>query len=104
MLNIPYAGLFHINPSFAKKALINNINRNVDQAKIDFLVNQIKTNKWDETRKNPIVFDNLDNLLDGQHRLRAIIKAKKGVVVNVIFGMPKCIWDYLCEIWNKNEK
>jgi len=63
-------------------------NRNVAKQNLDFLVHQIKDGKW-KLNGDTIVFDEYGNLLDGQHRLEAVVITGKELQSNVTFGIHR---------------
>lgn len=64
-----------ITPEIAKEYLkSNNVNRKQNERYIEFYARIMKEGKW-LLNGESIVFDNKGNLLDGQHRLMAVIKA-----------------------------
>jgi len=79
-----------ITPEMAKRCLEkNNIeNRNLSPSRVQAIAEDIKNGKWILTHQG-IAFDNDGNLLDGQHRLAACIKANIPIKVFVTKGMTK---------------
>lgn len=70
----------YITPQKAQVMLKNKaINRTISDGTVESYANDIKSNKWDEKVGSAISFDENGKLIDGQHRLSAIIKADKGV-------------------------
>lgn len=66
-----------ITPEVAKQYLNNNINnRRISIPHVNKLCNSLLTGRW-KLNPTPITFDKNGILLDGQHRLTAIIKANK---------------------------
>ena len=64
-----------ITPEKAKEYLANQFrNRALRPTKIKDYVRQMKTNKW-LVNGEPIIFDKSGRLIDGQHRLNAVIQA-----------------------------
>lgn len=80
-----------ITPMMARKWLdeSNFDNRSLNQYRVSKIAHDIKNEKWvfDGT---PIRFNGGGNLLDGQHRLSAIIKANKHVKSFVFRGLESC--------------
>lgn len=62
------------------------INRPISVANVKFLADQIREGKWIDTGV-PIVFVG-ENLIDGQHRLRAVLETKKAIK-NAVVRHPK---------------
>ena len=61
-------------------------NRNLSDRNVDRIARDIKAGKW-VFDGNPIRFDKENNILDGQHRLWAIVKSGKTVKSAVIRGL-----------------
>ena len=71
-----------ITPSAAKAYLeFNTNNRNVNTRHVDYLAEAMRNQEW-ELNGVPIIFSDEGRLIDGQHRLQAIIKS--GVSVNAL--------------------
>lgn len=62
------------------------VNRPISVANVKFLADQIREGKWIDTGV-PIVFVG-ENLIDGQHRLRAVLETKKAIK-NAVVRHPK---------------
>jgi hypothetical protein len=76
-----------ITPEIAKILLNFNVkNRLVRPSHVNFLVKEILNGNWVFTG-DPIRFDNLGNLIDGQHRLNAIVKSNKPQEMLVQYGL-----------------
>lgn len=63
-------------------------NRRLDDRNVDKIARDIKSNKWvfDGT---PIRFDRNNNIIDGQHRLWAIVMTGKAVESSVVRGLEE---------------
>lgn len=85
------ADIENISPAEAKKMLgKNDNNRHLREKLVNHYVRQIQNNAWEingETIK--VAQDGL--LLDGQHRLSAIVKSGKSVEFLVVRGLPKSV-------------
>lgn len=78
-----------ITPEIAKRYLGNNVrNRNLKQRLVEQLASDIKGGDFHVTHQG-IAFDAENNLIDGQHRLSAIILADKPVQMYVTRGLHK---------------
>ena len=72
-----------ITPELARGMLIDNEgNRRKRELWVNYLANCIRNNEWKPTHQG-IAFSENGKLLDGQHRLHAIIKADIPVVVSL---------------------
>lgn len=78
----------NITPEMAKKWLEhgNNKNRKMSKPKVAALAKEMRSGNWKLTHQG-IAFDSTGRLLDGQHRLQAIIDAKATVEIVVSKGM-----------------
>lgn len=82
-----------VTPELAKEMLARNEGNRVKRANhVGALAQAIKNGDWVETG-DTIKFDTTGRLLDGQHRLSAIIQADKPVVADVVFGVPPEAFD-----------
>jgi hypothetical protein len=88
-----------ITPEHALKFLQKNlrsksvINRKVDARTVNNYVKDILNDRWKVGQ--PLIFDTKDNLLDGQTRCTAIVKAQKSVLSLVVRGVDTDIFDIL---------
>lgn len=77
-----------VTPELATKYLsFNDGNRKVRQAWVSYLENVIKSGEWKATHQG-IAFSEAGSLLDGQHRLMAIVQAGIPVNLLVTYGLP----------------
>lgn len=84
-----------INPKKAKAYLeLNTGNRPLNDRHVAFLAEQIKSGHW-QFNGEAIKISKTDKLMDGQHRLSAIIKAGRGIKSLVITGLEDTIFDTL---------
>jgi hypothetical protein len=69
-----------ITPKLATEWLKQNTNniRAILPSKVDLYAGMMSRDKWTLTHQG-IAFDELDNLIDGQHRLKAIVKSTKTI-------------------------
>lgn len=78
--------VIHITPEIAKEFLGKNIqNRAIKQAHLSNLISDMINDRWAYTG-DPIKFDTEGNLVDGQHRLSAIVKSGKSYDFLVVRG------------------
>jgi hypothetical protein len=82
------ARIMDIVPDLADKWLEKNprVNRNMSQAEVDMLVRHREANEI-MFNGQPIIFDDKDRLIDGQHRLAACRKSGKSFTCLVIWGI-----------------
>lgn len=88
MIDSPPAGgvKMKITPAMADEMLTyNDRNRPVSQARVKNYADQIARGAWHYTRV-PIIFSK--RLIDGQHRLHAVVLAGKAIDADVAFGAP----------------
>lgn len=78
-----------ITPPMASVMLANNSsNRKLNLRHVDFLSQQMLSGKWQNNGQTIVVADD-GTLMDGQHRLSAIIKANKPTQIGLCTGAPK---------------
>lgn len=82
---LPQTEIITITPQMAQQWLefSNFDNRRIEERAVDKIARDIKAGKW-VFDGNPIRFDKNDNVIDGQHRLRAIIRAGKSIEALII--------------------
>lgn len=81
------AGIVNITPEQAAKMLERNVrNRSISKARVDYYANEITKGNW-MLNGESIRFNNKNQMIDGQHRLSAIIKANVSVEMIVITGL-----------------
>lgn len=84
-----------VTPELARRFLEGNaVNRKLRQSWISQLVNVIKRGEWKVTHQG-LAISPVGRLLDGQHRLNAIIKADKPVHMMVTYDVPESVYDVL---------
>ena len=84
----PYNVVMEVGPKQAIHWLENNSrNRAVKQSHVDRLARDIIENRWRLSHQG-IAFDTRGLLLDGQHRLWAIVEANRPVLLRVFFNEP----------------
>ena len=78
-----------ITPPMATLFLANNVsNRKLNKHHVDFLADQMLTGKWQKNGQTIVIADD-GTLMDGQHRLNAIIKANVPAELGLCTGVPK---------------
>lgn len=82
--------LMVIPPDLATKWLKRNvINRPIQRKHISALVAAIRAGQWDDANGETIIFGSTGNLLDGQHRLTAVVEAQHAITSLVVFGVEE---------------
>ena len=82
------------NPAQASKALATQQkNRSVTKAHVAWLSAQMARGEW--RLAQPIIFDENDCLIDGQHRLLSVVESGKTIEFHVIRGMDPDSWAVL---------
>jgi hypothetical protein len=85
-----------VTPDLAKVYLsTNNQNRNVKERKVNRFTHDIMLGKWKDDTGETIKFSKCGKLIDGQHRLLAIIKANKPINIHISEGHDYSIFDVL---------
>lgn len=78
----------HLTPAAAKKLLERNIhNRKISEKVVQKYTAEIKAGEWRLT-PGGIGFDDHGTLVDGQHRLQAIVRANQSVPMLITLGLP----------------
>jgi len=94
----PYNNAYtvYVTPELAKQWLgvANNFNRPFKQAVVDMYVRQIKSGLWRRTHQG-IAFDTNDILIDGQHRLMAIVHTNVTVPMLIFIDEPKENFEFI---------
>ena len=76
-----------ITPKMAKEFLKNNaINRNLNENNLTFLENEIITGRFEYNGESIIIASD-GGLLDGQHRLQAVVNAGIPIIANLVQGV-----------------
>tara|TARA_R100000700_G_scaffold24437_1_gene31353 strand:+ start:373 stop:1230 length:858 start_codon:yes stop_codon:yes gene_type:complete len=90
----PSFSIEEISPDYARQILNNknNSNRTIRKPNVARLVTAIENGEWQITNQG-IAFDSNGNLLDGQHRLEAIIKTGKTLKIMVARNMKPAIFN-----------
>ncbi|MEU8903022.1 hypothetical protein [Streptomyces mirabilis] len=79
----------HVSPELAARWLTQNTNnRPLSKNTVQQLADQIQRGEWQLTHQG-IAFDEDDALIDGQHRLAAIVRAGLTVPLTVTQGVPR---------------
>ena len=63
-------------------------NRRVVQKHVDYLAQAMKNGEWVESAGDPVRFNEQGELIDGQHRLWAIIETGMSFHFNIVRGLP----------------
>ena len=90
----PHFEVMDITPDMAKKILTfrNRNNRGIKYTNLARLVQAIENGEWKVTNQG-IAFDKEGNLIDGQHRLAAVLQTRKTVKMMVATNMDARIFD-----------
>lgn len=85
-----------ITPDIAKKYLESNVmNRLISQPKVLRYADDMKNGKWKEETGELIKISKFGRLLDGQHRLEAVIKSKCSIYFYISFNVDESVFDVL---------
>ena len=77
-----------VTPEYAKMLLEKNVsNRSLNKVTVDWYARQMKEGQWTVSGQSISISDK-DTLLDGQHRLAAIIKANVSLWFVIAFNVP----------------
>ncbi|MER6499919.1 hypothetical protein ABT218_11105 [Streptomyces sp. NPDC001455] len=87
--------IVRVTPEIAERFLSRaSVNRRLDMGQVRALAEAILRGEWKLTHQG-IAFDKAGELLDGQHRLHAIIEANTPVEMLVFDGLPKEVFPVL---------
>jgi hypothetical protein len=85
-----------ITPSIAKSMLEKNTNnRNCSQKMVLMYVNSMKKGLWKEDTFEMIKISKSGRILDGQHRLQAIIKSNMAINFHIAYDVDDSVFDVL---------
>lgn len=89
--------LVEVTPELAGWLIVRNYdgNRKLRQSKVADYASDMKAGKFPAIKSQPIVFTSDGKLIDGQHRLKAVIEAKVTVPMWVMTGQPMSDFEYL---------
>lgn len=80
-----------INPAEAEAYLKNNaMHRKIKKKKVDAYMKEMKNGKWVLNGKS-LIFDSNGRLLNGQHRLSAVVKSQTPLTTVVIRGVDPSV-------------
>ena len=84
-------GFFTYTPEVAREILEhrNPTNRKIGSVRVDAYARQIANGTWRAENPATISFDGDGNLLDGQHRLAAIVQTGIATTVRTVTGVPR---------------
>lgn len=78
-----------VTPEMARSWLKTNMsNRNLSRQNVEFIVSQLKKGKW-KFNGESISFDSKGKLLNGQHRLTAVVESNQPIDTLVILGIQE---------------
>ena len=85
-----------VTPTLAKQYLEANVkNRNVNQGQVIFYANQMESGKWKEDTGECIKISKEGVILDGQHRLLAIIRSNKSMFFHFALDVEQDVFSVL---------
>jgi hypothetical protein len=85
-----------VTPKLAKELLLkNNSNRRVSDVRVDLYAEDMRNGRWKEKTAEFIKIAEDGDVLDGQHRLLAIIKSGTCVNLQIAYGVSKSVFDVL---------
>lgn len=91
----PFEGIITVTPEMAEEWLTRNNNRRRRVQHIKFLAEMITSGEWRPDHPHPIIIGSDGFVVDGQHRLHAIILSGKAVSMRVQFGVDPTIRKYI---------
>ena len=85
-----------ITPSIAKNYLEQNVhNRRISQPVLLRYVSEMINGKWKEDTGELIKISKTGRILEGQHRLQAIVKSNCSIYFHVVFNVDESVFDVL---------
>jgi len=91
----PEVKLMHITPRMAEAWLKTNVkNRPIAKSNLNALIREIKAGHW-QVNGEAIKFDNAGHLVDGQHRLTAVVQTNLAIHSLVVFNVLPEAFDTL---------
>jgi hypothetical protein len=85
-----------VTPECAAWALqFNTNNRRLRPTHVKWLVRMMKSHEWQEQHPNPLAFSTRGILLDGQHRLTAVVQHGEPVAMSVVTGRSPETFAYI---------
>lgn len=85
-----------VTPGCAKRALeFNTGNRYMRKSFVEYLTALIKQGNWRDDHNQGILFSETGRLLDGQHRLNAVVLADRPIIMRVDTGFDEALWQHL---------
>ncbi len=100
----PVAKLQRITPTTAKKWLAElnyEDNRNINERKVQFLARQLESGHW-MINGATVCFDVEGQMIDGQHRLSAIVMAKKAAETFVVRNLETAAYTTIDQGWKRS--
>ena len=76
-------------------------NRDLNPAKVNYLVRQIKGGLW-VVNGDPVRFDPDGRIIDGQHRLAAVVKSGRPIESVVLRGVPTSTFTTIDRGWTRS--
>ena len=85
-----------VSPEFAKSLLLKNLkNRRMTESVARRYADEIRNGRWKEDTYEPIKISESGIILDGQHRLSAVVKAGIGVHFHIATGLKDEVFDVI---------
>lgn len=85
-----------VTPAIAKRYLESNVsNRRISKPLLQRYVNEMKSGKWKEDTFELIKISKTGRILDGQHRLQAVVESNRPISFHVAHGIDESVFDVL---------
>jgi hypothetical protein len=85
-----------VTPKLAKELLLkNNANRKITDNRVNVYASDMRNGRWKENTAEFIKITDDGDILDGQHRLLAIIQADTCITLQIAYGVSKSVFDVL---------
>lgn len=97
-----YTDIVVVTPHMAKQMLLQNYhsNRNISPSKVKLYTNIIKAGQWQLTHQG-LAFASDGQLIDGQHRLLAVIETNTDVPFMITYNVPVETFKCIDNGWNR---
>jgi hypothetical protein len=85
-----------ITPTTARGMLeLNTSNRRIKQPIVDMYAKDMAAGRWKENTGEVIKISQTNKILDGQHRLEAIVKSNVAILMHIAVGLEDSVFDVL---------
>lgn len=96
-LNKPGLWTIRVTPEIAYEWLTKNYkgNRRLRPYHVQYLAEEMRNGRWQADHPDAVLFDEDGEMIEGQHRINAVVEAEIPVLMRVETGVKKSIYPYL---------